>query len=399
MNKVLHINDYPMETGGGAEVIMRSTIALLRTREFAVDTFTSADLADARRHALRYISNRHARQALAGKLNAFRPDVVHLHNYYHVLSPGVLQTLADYKQQHPLRVVMTTHDYHLVCPNSGGSWFRWWTGRREVIEPGADTLGYHLTRRWDHRSGLHSLLKLMQHGWHYRWRRSERVIDHLICPSRFVQKMLEPVGLTTTWLPHPVPPLPRVAMARTGPLHFAFAGRIEPEKGLREFLTALPADFAARLTIVGAGSELPRCQQIVAERRMMCSVQFLGRQPHAQTLARIAEAHVLVQPSKVLETYGLTLIEALAAGTNVLASNRGAAPEIVEDAGVGFLYDAENPDSLAVQLRKIQRRYVDGTLNRFDIASFLDARSETKYVNGLLRLYETDVLVPYRHAA
>src|SRR5439155_11825763 len=132
-----------------------------------VETFTSADLADARRTPLRYVDNSHARRALAAKLNALRPDVVHLHNYYHGLSPGILATLAEYKRQRPLRVVMTAHDYHLVCPNSGGSWFRWWTGRREAIEPSSP--GPLWTRKWDHRSWLYSSLKLAQHAWSYRW--------------------------------------------------------------------------------------------------------------------------------------------------------------------------------------------------------------------------------------
>ena len=78
MHRVLHINDYPVETGGGAEVVMRTTIALLRGRGLAVESFTSADLADARPSPLRYVNNRRAQQALALKLSAFRPDVVHL---------------------------------------------------------------------------------------------------------------------------------------------------------------------------------------------------------------------------------------------------------------------------------------------------------------------------------
>src|SRR5207253_3285398 len=111
MERVLHINDYPMETGGGAEVILAQTIALLRRRGIVVDTFTSTDLASPRRTPLRYVDNPLARRALAAKLRAFRPDIVHLHNYYHVLSPGILVALERYKKRNPLRVVMTAHDY------------------------------------------------------------------------------------------------------------------------------------------------------------------------------------------------------------------------------------------------------------------------------------------------
>lgn len=387
MERILHINDYAADAGGGAEVVMSRTIALSRGRGFTVETFTCTDVADARRTPWRYVDHRGARQALAVKLATYRPDVVHLHNYYHVLSPGILAAVAKYKQTAPLRVVMTAHDYHLTCPNAGGSWFRRWTGRREAIELGLPSPGALLWRRWDERSALHSLLKVMQHIWNYRWHQRQRVIDLVICPSRFVQTMLAPLGLPTCWLPHPVPALPTVMARRGERLRFVFAGRIEPEKGLNELLQIWPADYPATLTIVGAGAKRERCQATCAARKLTDRVEFVGRLPHDQTLAQIAGAHVLVQPSRVLETYGLTLIEALAGGTNVLAARRGAACEIVADAGVGFLFEPDDAASLHEQLQAIRQQHADGALNRFDVGDFLDERSETRYVDALMQVY------------
>ncbi len=390
MDKVLHINDYPIDAGGGAEVVMRQTMALLREAGVIVEAFTCADLADARLTPFRYISNRQAQEALAAKLAVFRPDVVHLHNYYHLLSPGILATLADFQRVRPPRVVMTAHDYHLVSPNSGGSWFHGWTGRREDVEPGRLPWGRLLARRWDERSLFHSFLKTVQHVWSYRWHRRERVIDLVMCPSRFVERMMASTGLTTCLLPHPLPPLPTTAPQRAGRLRLVFAGRIEPEKGLNEFLQMLPADFDAAFTIIGAGSAREQCQATCAARQWTERVEFVGRLPHAETLARIAGAHVLVQPSRVLETYGLTLIEALSQGTNVLAANRGAAREIIEETGVGFLYEPDDAASLGAQLQAICQRYRAGTLNRFDISAFLDERSKARYLERLLAAYEGD---------
>jgi len=336
------------------------------------------------------VDNPLARRALAAKLRSFRPDVVHLHNYYHVLSPGILATLGEFKKRHPLRVVMTAHDYHLICPNAGGSWFRWLTRARESVdEARVKSLPSLMAHRWDERTYLHSLLKLAQHTWNYRWHQRRDVIDLVICPSRFLQVMLAATGLATIWLPHPVPVLPKAPVERSGPLHLAFAGRLEPEKGLDDFLRLLPTDFDARLTIVGEGAEMARCQATSAERGWTDRVRFTGRLSHPETLAKIAASHVLVQPSRVLETYGLTLIEALAQGTNILAVNRGAAPEIVETTGIGFLFEPDDPASLAKQLRAIRAQFDAGTLNRFAIASFLDERSEARYLDALLRIYQS----------
>ncbi|HZZ79131.1 MAG TPA: glycosyltransferase, partial [Gemmataceae bacterium] len=314
------------------------------------------------------------------KLLAFKPSVVHLHNFYHVLSPGILNVLAQHKCTQSLRVVMTAHDYHLACPNSGGAWFHWFTGKREVID--GRRLGL-LSRSWDQRGPLYSTLKLLQHWWNYRWHHRQRVIDTVICPSRFVAETLGPLGLPVTVLPHPAPSLASHVAERSGRLQFVFAGRIEPEKGLRELLECWPADLS--LTVIGAGADMPRCQALAEARRL--SVDFVGRLSHAETLARIAAAHVLVQPSRVLETYGLTLIEALACGTNLLAANRGAAPETIAAAGVGFLYELDEAASLATQLTVIRKQFDAGTLNCFDVSHFLGERSEHGHVDALLNIY------------
>ena len=389
MPRVLHINDYPIDAGGGAEVVMRQMVVLLRQGGVNVETFTCADLPDPRRTPLRYLHNTMARRALAERLANFQPDVVHLHNWYHVLSPGILVALADHKNAHPMRVVMTAHDYHLACPNAGGCWFRRLTGQREPIAPGSSSLGKLLGRRWDERSEFHSLLKVAQHAWNYRWHDRQRVIDMVLCPSRFVQTMLAPTSLPTCWLPHPVPTLPvnRSQPTRGERLRFVFAGRIEPEKGLDEFLHLLPDGFDEELLIIGAGSDRARCEATGKARKWPLRIEFAGRLPHSETLARLAECHVLVQPSRVLETYGLTLIEALAVGTNLLVTDRGAAREIVDDSGIGFLFHVDDRASLVEQLARIRRQHADGSLNRFASGPFLAARSEAAFVDQLLLHY------------
>ncbi len=387
MLKVLQINDYPMTAGGGAEVLLARTVELLRTRPIETHLFTAADLPDARLTPRRYLDNPIARRALRRRLRLLRPDVVHLHNFYHVLSPGILVELQRYKRRRPLRVVMTAHDYHLVCPNSGGNWFG--AGAARPIDPArAHSLGYLLSRRWDGRGRLYSLLKLGQHLWNYHWRRAGQALDLVLCPSHFMQQLFAPLGRPTCHLPPPVALACASAGERTGPLRLIFAGRLEPEKGVLEFLRVLPGRFAGQLNVIGDGPELLRCRRLCAERGLQERIHFLGRLPHPQTLAEIARAHVLVLPSRCLEGAPLTLIEALTAGTNVLVSDLGGMREIVEQAGVGFRFDPAEPGSVARQLERIETEYRAGTLNRFDVSAFLAARGEEGYVRALLAAYE-----------
>ena len=284
---------------------------------------------------------------------------------------------------------MTTHDFHLVCPNSGGNWFRPGTGLHETIDSGSMPLPSLLTRRWDHRGLVHSLLKVAQHEWSYHWHRLHQAIDLLICPSRFVQEMLAATGLPSCCLPHPAPVVPISPSRRPKWLSLVFAGRIEPEKGLHGFLRKLPVDYPATLTVIGDGSQRARCQDLCIRRGLAGRTEFVGRLSHQETLARIASCHVLVQPSHMLETYGLGLIEALALGTNVLCCDHGALPEIVEYAGVGFVFDVKSRASLIAALDTIRHRHAAGTLNGFDVSALLTHRRESAHFDQLLGVYES----------
>lgn len=384
--RVLHVNDYPADALGGAEVLMARTVGLLRDAGWDARTFTQAELPDARLTAFRYLNNRPACAALRKVLEEFTPNVVHLHNYYHVLSPGILSELRRFKKQAGCRIVMTAHDYHLVCPNSGGNWFR--GGLRTIDPERVSKWNYLLTRRWDHRGLGHSLLKLAQFCWHYRFGRDARkVIDLVLCPSRFLQTMVDRVGLITTHLPLPNPPRVESAGERPERLTIAFAGRVEPEKGLTEFLRLMPVSFTGRLLVIGEGSERARAEAVVIDRGLSDRVEFLGRRSHAESLRLIASSHVVLLPSLLFENYPLSLVEALSAGTNILASDLGGMREIVIDSGVGYSFEPGNAAAIGRRLEEIVQAHLTRTLNTFDASAFLASRSESAYLAGLERAY------------
>jgi glycosyltransferase involved in cell wall biosynthesis len=395
--KVLHVNDYAVR--GGAEVLIETTLALLREQGVDSQRFTIDDVPDHHgRTARSYISNRIAADALRQRVDQFNPDVVHLHNFYHELSPSVLSAIAQYRHHTPLRVVMTAHDYHMVCPNSGGSWFRGShagsTPSARFIDDGQRiSLLQLLTRRWDHRGLGYSTLKVAQHAWNYRIMQRQHVIDCVICPSQFMQRQLRNAGFNTMYLQHPAPTIDSTAAAtpRYGPLRLVFVGRIESEKGLAPFIEMLPESFQGRLTVIGEGSALAHCRHITQSRNWNDRIEFLGQLPHAQTLAIVARCHVLVLPSRCLENYPLTLIEALSCGTNILVSQLGGMREVVEDLGVGWMFDPNDLDSLHAAVHQIIAQHQAGNLNRFDAATVLRGRDSQHYVATLMSIYRDEL--------
>jgi glycosyltransferase involved in cell wall biosynthesis len=382
--KVLHVNDY--RRLGGCEVVVERTVELLRARGIDADVFTSEDVAGLRRAPLGYIDSGRARRALAARLRTSVPDVVHLHNFYHLLSPGILAALGAHRRDRALRVVMTAHDYHLVSPNAAMFFTR--GGTIHPAEPRRlGSLRYLLTHRWDRRGAAHSLLKLAQHLWNYRILARREVLDCVLCPSRSLQQTLAAFGLPAVHLPLPVPALTRIHGRPTGKLTLVFAGRIEPEKGLAELLERLPAGFPGRLIVLGDGSELERCRSICRERGLE-RVEFRGWCPRDEVLATLASAHVLVLPSLGVENQPLAVLEALAAGTNVLVSDVGGMSEIVEEAGVGFTFDPDAERGVGEAIGRVVDAFEGGTLNDFDVTAFLEERDERTYVNRLIGAYQ-----------
>ena len=164
--RVLHVNDYPLDhpAAGGAERLAVRAVELQRERGHDVHLFTGGDLRDTRRTPVRYIDNLHARESLRRALHAFSPDVVHLHNIYHLLSPGVFSTIRRYRAAHPCVVVMTAHDAHLVCPNAALCTAE--RGQLSGVRLGTPPRVPSIWRGpWDHRGAGHSWMKRAQHMW------------------------------------------------------------------------------------------------------------------------------------------------------------------------------------------------------------------------------------------
>src|SRR5262249_12724224 len=151
--------------------------------------FTLEDVPGFRLRPLGYISNPACAQALRPRLDADAPHIVHLHNWYHGLSPAVLPVLDGWKRATGGRVLMTAPDYHLICPHPGLRHYR--RGVGIIADPArCARLSYLLSRRWDHRGLGHSTLKLVQHLWNYSVLDRQRAIDLILCPSRFMQSLL-----------------------------------------------------------------------------------------------------------------------------------------------------------------------------------------------------------------
>ena len=139
--------------------------------------------------------------------------------------------------------------------------------------------------------------------------------------------------------------------------------------------------------VIGEGHALNACKSVVQHRGLGSQVRFMGRLPHEQAMGAIAECHVLVLPSLCLENCPMSLVEALAAGTNILTCDIGGMAELVQTSGVGFVFTPGDEHSLKRALDNIMAAHHEGRLNSFDASRFLTQRSDESYFEGLLQAY------------
>ncbi|MBR5978904.1 MAG: glycosyltransferase family 4 protein, partial [Verrucomicrobia bacterium] len=147
------------------------------------------------------------------------------------------------------------------------------------------------------------------------------------------------------FLEDPLPDVPAVS-EKPGAL---FIGRLSAEKGIGQLLDAWnQIDYPLTITGQGALENSLRARKVPG-------VTFTGGLPRAEVLRRLAECSFLVFSSVWYETFGLTLIEAMALGKPILASNLGGRPDIIQDGVQGVLYDPFKPGALEEGIRRMIR--------------------------------------------
>lgn len=348
MNVLLVSDSYE---GGGAEAVFRDTLKASADAGFLTDYFVP----EQKTGAFSYIFSLRNYRLMKKKLTTFRPDVVHLHNYYHFLSPSVLLAIRRYKQVHKCRVIYTAHDFHLLCPNSGFQHFP--AGQRKNFSARHNDV--RLGCIFDHRSGLHSLLKVLQHVVAYRLLHLRDVLDVIITPGEFLKTVMLRYGITDTIKvvrnPVMLPDSPVTVMRETEILHLVYAGRLSPEKGLTEFLHKLNTQTTQEIVFHLYGDGVLSSELDAFPCRKGLSVCLHGQVERSKLMVEIAAHDIFVLPSVWYENAPVSLIEAAAAGLPVLVPGYGGLLEMARESLYYFTFEHDDDEDLSELLRHAAR--------------------------------------------
>lgn len=349
---VVH-NRYSSAQPSGENRVVDEEVELLRAAGHRVDVFERRSDDIAARSLLGKVAvpllvpwNPAVRAQLAARLRADRPDVVHVHNVFPLLSPAVLAACADVG----VPVVATLHNYTQVCPP--GTLHR---DGRLCTECVGSAVPLPAVRHGCYRDSRLATVPLAV-GMAVNRRRWRSGVERFFCISAAQRDVLVRSGMPAERLlvKHNFVPDPGARRAGPGE-HLLFLGRLAESKGLRLLMAAwdaLAADggVGVPLVLAGAGPLEPEVSAWAAGRD---DVRYVGLYDPAQCREAIARSVAVVAPSMSPETFGLVVAEAMAAGVPAVAAGHGAFVELVEDGVTGLLHRLGDAASLASCIRRV----------------------------------------------
>ena len=278
-------------------------------------------------------------------IRKIRPDVIHFHNTFPLISPSAYYAA----KAEGVPVVQTLHNYRLLCPNA--LFFR----NGHVCE---DCMGkfvpwpgiLHACYRESRAAATVAVVMLSLHR---VLRTYSQIVDVYIALTEFARNKFIAGGL----------PAEKIVMkpnfidtdkfqeysGRSTSRYALFAGRLSPEKGIETLLEAWKR-IGKRLPLKIAGDGPMACE-LEEQFASRAGIEWMGAIHREEVIAYMKQAELLVFPSVWIEGFPMTMVEAFAAGLPVIASRHGAMAEIVEDGRTGLHFESGNPKDLAAKVK------------------------------------------------
>jgi len=378
---VLLHNEYG--AASGEERVVHGLRRLLEQRNHHVIPFirSSAEIRGKRKGQVQAffsgIYSWSSKRAIRSLLGRRRPDLVHVHNVFPLISPSVLGEC----RRCGVPVVMTVHNYRLVCPSG----LLMTDG--QICEKCAAGREYWCVLRNCQRSLFRSSGYALRN---YVARKSRMFLDNvtMYAPvSNFQRQRLIAAGFP----PGRIAVIPNMAQARTrqdgNPLgsYVGYVGRVSPEKGVPLLMAA--ARLHGDIPFKAAG-RYDRMPDLPAE--APANFHFLGHLGAARLQRFYSHSRIVALCSLCHETFGLCVVEGALQGKPAVCPRTGGLPEVVDDGVTGLLFEPGSVADLAAKVRYLWDR--PGQCRKMGEAARRKALREyspQRYYERLMKLYAT----------
>jgi glycosyltransferase involved in cell wall biosynthesis len=270
-----------------------------------------------------------ARRRIRAMIAEFRPDVAHVRNIYHHLSPSILWELRVQK----VPVVYHLNDFKVLCPSYN------LVSRGEACEACKGGKYWHVLKEKCYPGWAERMTLVAEAYFHNAIGTYRKCVDCFLAPSQFVRDKFVEHGWDLAKfevLPH-FQSLQQVRARSAENAPILYFGRLSKEKGVRDLLHAMERLPHLQLVIAGDGPERSELEQLSASLRLG-NVKFIGHLGQEELNLAIAASRFTVLPSHAYETLGKTILESYAHGRAVVASDLGSRRELIHDGKSGLLY-------------------------------------------------------------
>jgi len=317
--------------------------------------------------ALNLLYSLEAKKKIENLINIEKPDIVHLNNFAHQISPSILHVLKKYD----IPTVMTMRDYKLVCP------VYTMLSDSNPCEKCRDSKYYQcLINICTKNSRFKSMLNTAEMYLHHKILHIYDLIQIFIAPSLFLKNKTEEMGLKgkIVFLPNFVNVedfKPEFNWKENSIVYF---GRLSGEKGLFILIEAMKG-VDVNLKIIGEGPLKERLE-LKVEGESINNVCFLGYKSGENLKNEIKKSMFVVLSSEWYENNPRTVLETFALGKPVIGSRIGGIPELVKDGETGLTFETGSADDLrkkilylinnphkAVKMGKNARKFVEEKFN------------------------------------
>lgn len=392
--RILQLHNLQRATGGADEVIEYERGLLVASGHQVEQLFLPSAVAPKMNMALKPIYNPDFCKRLNARITAFRPDVVHIHTPFPLMSPAVFRTA----KRRGCATVATLHAYRYSCV--AGTLLR--AGAPCELCIGRAIKGPAVTHRCYHDSRLASASMAVGLSFHHRLGTFARYVDRFIALSEFAQDIAIRDGLPPGKIvvkPNSVPDLGDAVSAFPAPdvPQVAFVGRLVAEKGIRTvaeaWLRANPA--LPRLAIAGDG---PLRDEVRDLERRCPNVEWRGWLQEDGVNMLISSSCAVVITSDWPEGgVPLVMLRALALKRPVIASDVPNMKDLIREEGLGMTFRAGHPDSLIDVVRSAMadqgRLEVSGDRGR---EYYLAHHSPEANARALATVYQSALLSAHR---
>ena len=406
--KILQINTCNYRRGG-ADVVYLNTCQLLRERGHDVINFSKFSkfnidvqndnyfvkdidyfhLSPIKEilYIPRFLYSIEAKEKLDIFIRIAKPDVAHIHLYKGILTSSILQSL----KLHKIPVVITLHDYELLCPRS-----LFIDGKGKICEKCliSNNSINCVINKCNRNNMLLSILTAFEFSFHKRLFPFHKYFDKLITVSKFGKRIHSRRPELKNLLVHLYNFYPKLEFNLPNYVkgdYFLSFGRLSPEKGILTLIKAWEKMKSHKLLKIAGEGPIQNDIRTYIEENKLSNIEMLGFQQGAVLHELIRNASFIIVPSECYENNPLSIVEAYSNGKPVIATRIGGITEIVIENKTGFTFELGNIEQLVnilVKSSKISEEEYS-TLSK-NARHFSDMHfSEEEHYSKLIEIYNS----------